>query len=361
MGIQAHIAPIFAFATGLASVVATAQSAFPPPSKTLYDAPHKEAKSGVQIQGNQIVIQSGLGTPSTINAIKFSADGTLLAAGKDFGRIVVWNVPEGDVMRVIDSKQSIVSAVAISPDHNDLASAGSEDNPVIAVWNLKTGKRQAQFPVARPPVQALSFSSDGRWLVVRENGTAYVLDVLTGKRIEMAGERLPVLSLDGTELLSTNGTDFILRTIGDWKIVKEFTAPSKTSWPLAVDTKQDIYVYEDFTQKQSFFVAKIGTNQTLDARGNELPKFNPSMNFFTAIMPDQPIVFGHNDGLLWGWNIMTGKTCTSPILYSESGQLSPDGKTLAGSVDNGIFAVKKTQPGVELWDVTTLLKDCGLE
>jgi WD40 repeat protein len=361
MGIPAYIAPIFALVTGLASVVATAQNAFPPPSKTLYDAAHKEAKSGVQIQGNQIVIQSGVGTPSSINTITFSADGELLAAGKDFGRIVVWSVSDGDVMRVIDSKQGIVSAVALSPDHNVLASAGSEDNPVIALWNLKTGKRQAQFPVSRPPVQTLSFSSDGRWLIVRENGSAYALDVSTGKHFEMPGERLAVVSLDGTEVLSTNGTDFVLRTIGDWKIEKEFSAPSRTSWPLAVDSRQDIYVYGDPTEKESFFVSRLSSNQTIESHSSGLPRFNPSMNFFASILPGHPIVFGHNDGLLWGWNITTGKTCISPILYSESGQLNLDGTTLAGSIDNGILAAKKTQPGVELWDVPTLAKYCGLE
>ena len=82
--------------TGLSNVV-TGQSAstqsvkpFPEPEFILRDAPHKEPKSGVQFNGGQITIQQGVGTPSAINALSFSGDGKLLAAGKDFGRVVIW-------------------------------------------------------------------------------------------------------------------------------------------------------------------------------------------------------------------------------------------------------------------------------
>src|ERR1039457_5281902 len=163
---------------------AVAQSDFPSPSRTLYDAPHKEPKSGVQIQGNQIIIKSGVGTPSTINVIAFSKDSKLLAVGKDFGRIVVWNLPDGNVAHVIDSRQGIVSAVAISPDNSILASAGSENNQEIDLWDMVTGKRGAQFSIEKPNVQALNFSNDGSYLIVRENGSACVIDLHSGQRID---------------------------------------------------------------------------------------------------------------------------------------------------------------------------------
>jgi WD40 repeat protein len=339
----------------------SAQTAFPSPSKTLHDVSHKETKSDVQAEGNQAAIQSGVGAPETINTLSFSADSKLLAAGKNFGRIVVWTLPDGKVAHVIDTHQNIVSALAISPDHAVLATAGSEDHPAVIFWNLQNGSLESAFPVQHPPVQELTFSQDGRSLVVRENGAAYVLDVSTGKQAEMPSEHLPVVSLDGTDLLSTNGASFLLRTLAGWRTVKEFAAPSTSAWPMAVDTKQDLYVYADFASKQNFVAVKLSSNQPFQSKPLGLPQFNPSVYFFASVLPDKPIVFGHNDGRLWGWNVATGKTCISPALHSESGRLSPDGQILAGSIDNDPAATKKIQPGVEIWEMPSLLKHCGLE
>jgi WD40 repeat protein len=126
---------------------AMAQSSFPPANRTFYDVKHKEAKSGVDFDSKTIVIHPGAGTPGTINVLSFSRDGKLLAAGKDFGRIVVWEVSTGKVVCAIESHQKIVSAIAISPDHQVLASSGSEERPVIAIWDLATRKRQRTFDV----------------------------------------------------------------------------------------------------------------------------------------------------------------------------------------------------------------------
>jgi len=57
-------------------------SKFAPPEMMLRDAKHKEPKSGVQIgPGNTITIQTGVGTPTTINVLSFGKNGALLAAG----------------------------------------------------------------------------------------------------------------------------------------------------------------------------------------------------------------------------------------------------------------------------------------
>src|SRR5258708_21075907 len=78
----------------LGAADARSQAAFPPPDSTLFDAKHKEPKSGVQRQGNTVVIRSGVGTPTTINVLSFSRDAKLLSAAKDFGRVVASDVPQ---------------------------------------------------------------------------------------------------------------------------------------------------------------------------------------------------------------------------------------------------------------------------
>src|SRR5207244_4034756 len=57
-------------------VVQAQSSKFTPPEVMLRDAKHKEPKSGVQIgPGNTITIQSGVGTPTTINVLSLERMG----------------------------------------------------------------------------------------------------------------------------------------------------------------------------------------------------------------------------------------------------------------------------------------------
>jgi hypothetical protein len=93
---------------------------------------------------------------------------------------------------------------------------------------------------------------------------------------------------------------------------------------------------------------------------SSLPKFNLSAGGFAAIDTGAPeLVFGHSDARLWAWDTKSGKTCTSEVLYSESGVLSPDGTLLAGAKDNSILAQGQSPDGVLLWDTQRLVQSCG--
>src|ERR1700704_1933270 len=101
---------------------------FPPPDTILRDVKHKEPKSGVELgPGNTLTIQSGVGTPTAINVLAFSKDSKLLAAGKDFGRVVVWDFPSRKFLCAVDTGQGIVHAVAISADGQLMATGGEGD------------------------------------------------------------------------------------------------------------------------------------------------------------------------------------------------------------------------------------------
>ncbi len=125
------------------SYVAIAQSAseFPKPSFELADAKHKQGTSGVQMgPGNSITIVSGQGTPTTINVLAFSGDGKLLAAGKDFGRVVVWDVSQRKFICALDTGEGIVTAVSVSKDGQGLVTAGQGDSFAVKLWSLPDGK-----------------------------------------------------------------------------------------------------------------------------------------------------------------------------------------------------------------------------
>jgi len=112
--------------------------AFSPPDFVLRDAPHKEPKSGVQFgPGGQLVIQQGVGTPTTVNSLSLSGDGKLLAAGKDFGRVVLWDLQERKFLRAFETGQGIVRAVALSPDGKLLVTGGNSE---LKLWDVASGK-----------------------------------------------------------------------------------------------------------------------------------------------------------------------------------------------------------------------------
>jgi WD40 repeat protein len=342
-------------------VVQAQSSKFPPPQVMLRDAKHKEPKSGVQVgPGNTITIQSGVGTPTTINVLSFGKNGTLLAAGKDFGRVVVWDVVSMKFLCAIETGQGIVHAVAISPDGQTLATAGEGDDFKLKLWHLPEGKLVRTYGNYVGFIHSLAFGPTGEWIVFVENrGPTRVLDISTGRvLLELKETSFPVLSTDDTVLMTTNKTEFIIWKTSDWSKLRSLPRSPAYAVPLAVHPGSDKFVY---SYAGGFSLARLSTGELFP--GNQpapLPKFNLSAGGFAAISTSAPdLVFGHSDGRLWAWDTKSGKICTSEVLYSESGVLSPNGTLLAGAKDNSILAQGRPPDGVLLWDTPRLVDACG--
>ncbi len=183
------------------------------------NAKHKEPKSGVQVgPGNSITIQQGVGTPTTINVLSFGKDGTLLAAGKDFGRVVVWDVVNRKFLCAVDTGQGIVRAVAISRDRQVLATAGEGDQFSLKLWHLPDGRFLKTYNSFSGYIHSVAFGPNGTWLVLSDNSdSTQVLDVTTGKQLlELKETHSPVLSPDGAMLMAVNKTEFTLWNTSEW-------------------------------------------------------------------------------------------------------------------------------------------------
>jgi WD40 repeat protein len=328
----------------------------------LFDQKHKEPKSGVELQGNSITIRAGVGTPTTINVLAFSRDSTLLAAGKDFGRVVIWRAQGGTFLRAIDTGQGVVTAVAISPDNQLIVTAGQEGQN-IKVWQISDGRLMGSLNIDRPPVHSLAFVLNTRTLIGAENGApTIVLDTASKDPVlTFPGEWSPILSIDGQTLITVLNDKIIVRDTSDWQRKREIPRLTKSGNPLAVDAHSDTLIYGDFFDNFGFAAVRLSTGDLLPyPRPSKMLKWNPSEGGFASFDPKAGLVFGHSGGKLWAWDIHTGKTCVSPILYSESGALSPDGSILVGGVDNSIFAKEKVKAGVALWNVQSILKACSM-
>jgi WD40 repeat protein len=98
----------------------------------------------------------------TVTCVRFSADGEWVAAGSYGGRAAVWTLAGEPVVAFAASDENL-SAVAISPDRQLLATAGLGDD--ILVWSLPAAEQVARLSGHAVAVPALEFIDGGRQLV----------------------------------------------------------------------------------------------------------------------------------------------------------------------------------------------------
>ncbi|MGH9617331.1 MAG: WD40 repeat domain-containing protein, partial [Acidobacteriaceae bacterium] len=279
-----------------------------------------------------------------------------------FGRVVIFDAKSRSFVHAIDTSQGIVQSVAISPDDKVLASAGDRENGRIVLWNIQTGKRTMSFEVKSPVVKELRFLAQDRLFVDENGGPIYVIDLANGRRVfEADYEFWPVLSADGSLLITSTYQGFVLRSTSDFHILRKLPKPSKNAFPLAFSQRHDLLIVEDPLTSDGFVELRLSDGTLLPSRG--LVKSlvaNPSAGYFGAIQESTGIVFGHSDAKLWAWYPSTGRYCSTKTLYSEAGALSPDGGMVASGIDNGFFSGKSRPTGVLMWNTADVLKRCGM-
>lgn len=119
-------------------------------------------------------------------ALDVTRDGHLAATSAE-GRIQIWEVATGNLLRSIDSRQHGVSNLRFSPDGTHLTSAGWSDT--VTVWSVETGRCVNVVGLSESNQKALS--GDGRLVLVAHGveGSIRLWDAFSGKCLR----RLPGL------------------------------------------------------------------------------------------------------------------------------------------------------------------------
>jgi WD40 repeat protein len=331
---------------------------FPSPELVLRDAKHKEQKSGVQLQGGQLTIASGVGTPTSINSLSFSADGKILAAGKDFGRLVLWEVQEKRFLRAMDTKQGQVKSVAVSPDGTVVASGGNQDGDSVKLWDLASGKELWKFTQANGEINQLLFVAEGKKLIVADNASnVYILNAGDGKTIA----KLPNLHMvegaaDGESIITTDGTEFAAWNTSTLTKTQSIPIPSKASMLLAVSLAADRFAT---FEKRVVKVGQFSTGKTILELPDLVPKNFTWRPDFAAFNPEGTVAYLSLDSRFIILDARTGAVCGGPTMYSGAGAVSPDGRWFAGAKDDSILSQERTD-GVWVWSTKSLLQKCGV-
>lgn len=136
---------------------------------------------------NRIEISRFTGHSQPVLSVSFHSDGNRLASGAADQTIRIWNISTGEQEQIFTGHTDAVTSVAFSPSSTfPILASGSHDR-TIRLWDLNTGSEALEQPIPlhEGPVNALSFSSDGRWMgSVSENRILMVTDFGTLGRIQ---------------------------------------------------------------------------------------------------------------------------------------------------------------------------------
>jgi WD40 repeat protein len=100
---------------------------------------------------------------SKVYAVAISSDGNNLVTGGEDGKVKVWYLPTGQLLRKLEGHPSAVHSIAISPD-GEIIATGSSDT-TVKLWEMHTGALLQILDEHTEKVSKVAFSPDGKTLV----------------------------------------------------------------------------------------------------------------------------------------------------------------------------------------------------
>lgn len=124
----------------------------------------------------------GDGDDGNIERISFSNDGQLFAAAAWSGDVFIWKVGSWTTLKKVLSEQEEAESLNFSPDSKSLLLATEN---LVVVYDLTSGKQRI---LARKggntSIVSAQFSSDGKSVIVCEDGSIRILNFADGKEIK---------------------------------------------------------------------------------------------------------------------------------------------------------------------------------
>ncbi len=296
---------------------------------------------------------------SGFSQIAFSPDGTTIVSGSRDTKVRLWNTTTGKNKKTFIGHLGPVISVAFSPDGRTIASSGgviyedrwfADDYP-IRLWDVHSGSQKATIIGHKHDIHRVTFSPDGRVLITYASNLKPIFwDAATGDLLwTFTGIEKGVgditFSPDSRKFIYGDSTGMHLWDFASRKLIKTYTGfiPKTSKIVFSPDgntiaaggSGQEVHLWNVYTgERNTIITGHVGEFKHV--------LFSPD---------GQTLVTTSfwEDGTLRFWDPESGalKLMLKDIPDGEYHlAISPDGKTLALSVDTGIIL---------LWDYASLI------
>jgi len=108
------------------------------------------------------LVRTLTGHTSAVRSIDFSSDGTLLASGSEDSTVKLWDVSDGSEIRSIKAANNEIYGIDISPDGSLLAVIARQRDAFLRLWRVSDGRLERTLIGHSTTPFCVSFSPDGK-------------------------------------------------------------------------------------------------------------------------------------------------------------------------------------------------------
>ena len=297
-------------------------------------------------------LQTLEGHTEPVLSVSFNPNGNTLASASRTA-IIFWDVDTGEQQQIITGDTHSVHSIALSNDGVTLASGYS--NGTVQLWDVnRQAKQQLTTDDSEAPIKGLSFSPDGTMLAIGINGGISMWNPTSREQLWVSRDVYPssiTFSPDGTTLATIDGANISLLDVGTGERAQEYSYWGASDISFSPDSQFLAVVRGSIDLLHLRTERKI---RTLDA--------DEVYSYAAAYAPDGRTIAGGVDNEVWFWNVrsgeilekkLTGHVRAVPLWGAVPLWTEPYVHTVAYSSNGKTLMSASTDKSICLWDVDT--------